>query len=380
MMKKITVVYLLFLFVRIASNFQWGVIGAGPAGIAVVGLLLDSGVPAHKIAWIDREFNVGRIGEYYQTVPGNTKTSLYIEFIQSCRTFQECKSDALSDLYTYELSKEYPLYIIVKPLQDITRYMRTHVVSHQSSLTGLEFNDNVWHIELANGHEFDAERVVLATGSHPQSLGYQECSAEISLDSALNKDLLVDLVTVDDTVAVVGSAHSAVLVLKFLSELPVGRIINFYKKPFVYTQDMGGWQLYSSSGLKGVAAQWAQEVLEKRPPCNLVRIFNSERARQAWLPLCTKIIYAAGYERNPIPGCPPDMAYDTHTGVIAPGLFGIGIAFPEVVVDPAGNTEYKIGLNSFMQHAQQMLPKWLRAKEVTTRFAQFEDLFDIHLL
>ena len=39
-----------------------------------------------------------------------------------------------------------------------------------------------------------------------------------------------------------------------------------------------------------------------------------------------------------------DMAYDTHTGRIAPGLFGIGIAFPEVIVDKLGNEEQKIGL------------------------------------
>ena len=78
--------------------------------------------------------------------------------------------------------------------------------------------------------------------------------------------------------------------------------MNFYKKPLVYTQDMGDWQLYSSSGLKGVAAQWAKS-LKENPPCNLVRHFQFEKARAAWLPICTKIVYAAGYERNPIPGC-----------------------------------------------------------------------------
>lgn len=363
---------------------QWCVVGAGPAGIVVVGLLLDLGIPKEDIAWIDPEFNVGRIGHYYQTVPGNTKTSLYIDFIQACKTFQECAPYAVQELYNYSLVKEYPLSIIVKPLQDITNCMRFKVTSYQTLLTGLEYSSDTWHIELANGIEFDAQRVVLATGAHPRSLQYEECSEEIPLDYALNKDLLAQLVTPGDTVAVIGSAHSAVLVLKFLSELPVARIINFYKKPFVYTQDMGGWLLYSSSGLKGIAAEWAKNVLEKNPPCNLARIYNSENARKAWLPVCTKIIYAAGFERNPIPGCNPEMEYNTQTGFIAPGLFGIGIAFPEVIVDQAGNTEYKIGLNSFMQHALDMLPVWNRSRlqviEMLYTFKKFEELFDIHVL
>ncbi len=363
---------------------QWCVVGAGPAGIVVVGLLLDLGIPKKDIVWVDPEFNVGRIGHYYQTVPGNTKTSLYIDFIQACKAFQECAPHAVQELYNYNLVKEYPLSIIVKPLQDITNCMRFKVTSHQTLLTGLEYSADTWHIELADGKEFDAQRVVLATGAHPRSLQYQECAEEIPLDYALNKDLLGQLVNPEDTVAVIGSAHSAVLVLKFLSELPVSRIINFYKKPFVYTQDMGGWLLYSSSGLKGIAAEWAKNVLEKNPPCNLARIYNSEKARKAWLPLCTKIIYAAGYERNPIPGCNPDMEYNTQTGFIAPGLFGIGIAFPEVIVDQAGNTEYKIGLNSFMQHALDMLPVWNRSRlqviEMLYNFKRFEELFDIHVL
>lgn len=370
---------LLVSWVPVVHAVQWVVVGAGPAGIVIVGLLLDLGIPREDILWVDPEFNVGRLGQYYQTVPGNTKTQLYINFINSCRTFQQCNSPYVQELYNYELLKEYPLSIIVKPLQDITDYICSLVNAQQTTMTGLEFSGDVWHIELANGLEFSADRVVLATGSRPRSLNYA-CSQEIPLDIALNQQALSQEVAPDDTVAVIGSAHSAVLVLKFLSEVPVGRIINFYKNPLVYTQDMGGWLLYSSSGLKGIAAEWAKNVLEKNPPCNLVRVYNSEKARAAWLPLCNKIIYAAGYERNPIPGCMPDMAYDTHTGAIAPGLFGIGIAFPEVIVDQAGHEEHKIGLNSFMEHALEMLPEWMRTKDALCRFKGFEELFDIQIL
>ena len=377
---------LMVAFFTMSSIFsaQWTVIGGGPAGIVIVGLLLDLGVAPQEVVWVDPEFNVGRLGQYYETVPGNTKTKLYIDFMNSCKTFLASGSPAIAALHDYESALEYPLSIIVKPLQDVTVYMRTLVQSHKTIVTGLESSTNdQWHLELADGTEFDSTCVVFATGSHPQSLNYA-CANEISLDCALNKKFLARYVTPEDTIAVVGSAHSAVLAMKFLSELPVGRIINFYKKPLTYTQDMGNWQIYSSSGLKGVAAEWAKNVLEKNPPANLIRLFNHQANRDAWLPICTKIIYAAGYERNTLPAINnvenPTVEYDTHTGRIAPGLFGIGIAFPEVIIDQAGNEEHKVGLNSFMNHALEMLPLWLQNRDKACRYKQFEELFDICIL
>jgi cation diffusion facilitator CzcD-associated flavoprotein CzcO len=44
------------------------VIGAGPAGIAVVGNLLE-GIPSGKIVWIDRSFEGGSIGQLFREVP-----------------------------------------------------------------------------------------------------------------------------------------------------------------------------------------------------------------------------------------------------------------------------------------------------------------------
>ena len=39
--------------------FQWAVVGAGPAGIAAVGKLLDNAVNPASILWIDPQFKVG---------------------------------------------------------------------------------------------------------------------------------------------------------------------------------------------------------------------------------------------------------------------------------------------------------------------------------
>lgn len=50
-----------------SGKYKALVVGAGPAGIAVVGNLL-----AHKqtpILWVDHKFSGGRLNEYYREVP-----------------------------------------------------------------------------------------------------------------------------------------------------------------------------------------------------------------------------------------------------------------------------------------------------------------------
>lgn len=43
------------------DQYEWVVIGAGPGGIACIGKLLDAGISAADIAWIDPQFNVGDV-------------------------------------------------------------------------------------------------------------------------------------------------------------------------------------------------------------------------------------------------------------------------------------------------------------------------------
>ena len=44
---------------------DWVVVGAGPAGLCVIGVLVDIGVNPQKITWIDPEFSLGSMGSYY---------------------------------------------------------------------------------------------------------------------------------------------------------------------------------------------------------------------------------------------------------------------------------------------------------------------------
>lgn len=358
--------------------YRFAVVGAGPAGIVATTLLKDLGIPAHDIAWIDPKFTVGDLS-LYSSVPSNTKTKLFVDFLRASDSFKIYVPDAIQTLLSYDQEKEYPLHVIVDPLQRVTHRLCQEVCAYQASLTSLYFENDAWHLGM-NDEMIVSQNVVLATGSHPRNLHYS-CEHEISLQTALNKYELAKEVCSDDVIAVIGSAHSAILVMKFLSELQVSKIINFYKQPLEYVLDP---TLTLTGKLGGVAAQWAMEVLSANPPENLLRVYNCKASRDQWLCHCNKIIYAAGFERNhiPIEGM-NEITYDDKSGVIASRLFGIGIAFPERSTDQAGNEIYKVGLNSFMEYAQRVIPEWITMKsrkEIRKRFEKFEALFDINQL
>jgi len=363
------------------SVASWAVVGAGPGGIITIGVLKDVGVDLSSVLWLDPEFQVGRMGKYYGSVPANNKAKRLVEFLSMCQAFSEVDTPSIATLKGLDPEKEYPLQYIVNPLQDITNHFLKKVSGIKSVVTSLDFKDGVWHIS-AGDTVYYAERVMLALGSHPRSLGY-DAQHEIPLDIALNRTLLAQQVSAQDTVAVVGGAHSAVLVMKFLYELGVGRIINFYRHPLYYLskeeQQQRVCEVYGDP-LSGIAAEWAREVLDVAPPGNLIRLKMSPESLRAWLPLCDKIIYAAGYERNEMPHISGIAlnSYDATTGIIGPHLFGIGIAFPEFVDKGDGRCSYSIGVRDFVRFAQRMMPVWLTKHGGLDQFyAPYDDLFEV---
>ena len=167
--------------------------------------------------------------------------------------------------------------------------------------------------------------------------------------------------TVDekDTVALFGSSHSAVMIMRDLLDAGVNKVINFYRSPIRYAVFMNNWILFDNTGLKGNAADWAKHHLHGDLPERLERYYSDPAHIEKYLPECTKVVHAVGFERRQIPitGCEA-LAYNDKTGIIAPGLFGIGIAFPEGKVDPLGNFEYNVGLWKFMTYLERIVPIW----------------------
>jgi hypothetical protein len=225
--------------------------------------------------------------------------------------------------------------------------------------------------------------VVLATGAHPKELDYP-CAQTLPLDEVLDKNKLKDQLEEQDTIALIGGSHSAILILKYLYELDAKRVINFYWHPITYAYDMGNGNVPDYNGLKGDVAQWAFDILAKKRPETILRVKNSERGRESWLPVCNKIIYAIGYERNAIPCADidqKDLVYDDTMGVVLPRLFGIGIAFPEKIIDPWGKEQHTVGMIDFLEYAQRIVPHWLNNKHHTSKHLhRFGSAFDMYLM
>jgi hypothetical protein len=285
-----------------------------------------------------------------------------------------CNTPAMQRLKECKPDEECLLELMIEPLKDITTMFRSMILSLQDRVTELNFINNVWDIKTEK-MVFTTNHVILATGCKPRTLGYLQ-DQQIPLDLALNKDKLATLVMTNDTIGVVGDKHSAMLVIKYLTELPVARVISFYKNKPVYWTDPG----YENSGLSGVAADWAKHVYENNPPHKLLKIKSVAQMLDIWTPLCTKIIYAIGFERNGLPSIngKTDVIYDDSTGIIMPRLFGIGIAFPQQYVTSTGKIEHRIGMREFMEYAQKVMPLWMAHKNSIRHLLQFDGLLEIN--
>ena len=125
---------------------------------------------------------------------------------------------------------------------------------------------------------------------------------------------------------------------------------------------------------------WAKENLEEdRLPSSevskyLEKIATSREKEHEdynkYLPDCTHVVQAIGFKKNEIPllqkeGQKMEAIYDFQTGGFenkkgerVKGLYAAGIAWPERVVDPEGNTEYAVGLWKFMAYLKRVVPGW----------------------
>lgn len=340
--------------------YEWAVIGAGPAGIAAVGKLLDQGVPSSKILWIDPEFRVGDFGAHWQNVPSNTKVSLFLKFLHNCTSFKFSEVEK-----NFELSKLNPeetchLHFMATPLQWVSDQLKALVNIRQGKVQSLKLIQKHWCLVFSDATEAHAQQVILAIGAESKQLSYTTSAIPVqdAMDSERLKKHLIDT----DTVAVFGSSHTAILVLRILVELGVKRIINFYRSPLRYAIYMGDWILFDDTGLKGTTADWAREHIDGVLPKNLERVYSNQENVEHYLPQCQKAIYAVGFERRHLPIIEDigHVDYIKECGIIAPGLFGFGIAFPEAKYNPFNVLEYRVGLWKFMDYLNRILPVWMK--------------------
>ncbi|MBM7072245.1 FAD-dependent oxidoreductase [Shewanella sp. 202IG2-18] len=343
------------------NRFDWCVVGAGPAGISAIGKLLDEGVSTKKIAWIDPLFNVGDLGSKWQRVHGNTKVKYLKLFLSHCNSFDIAEAPRFK-LYSLNEHKACLLADIVEPLAWITQRFIKRVNPFTDTVHSLSHNNHHWYLELAK-QTIVANQVILATGSIPKTLPSNK--PVIPLDVAMNDEKLAQLDLSQQTIGVYGSSHSAIVVMKNLLDGKVKKVVNFYRQPIKYALFFDEFILFDNTGLKDYAADWAREHIDGQWPDRLERVHCASDDKDQKLEQCDSVIFCIGFEKRDQIKLSPykhSLPYNEGNGIIAPGLFGLGIAYPCRVTDPFGNVEHNVGLNKFMCHLDHVLPIWLQYK------------------
>ncbi|MCL1077480.1 pyridine nucleotide-disulfide oxidoreductase [Parashewanella spongiae] len=343
------------------DHFLWCVVGAGPAGIAAVGKLLDAGIESDRIAWVDPYFQVGDFQKKWHRVVGNTQVKSFVNYLAHCRSFNYAQAPKFI-LSTFNPEISCRLEHIAEPLQWITSNFRKKVKDLTASVKALSMHNHQWHVELSN-QTITADNVVLAHGAEPKNLTFDK--PNIALDVALNDEKLMRLDLKDQIIGVFGSSHSAMVVLENLLNCNAKKVINFYRNPLKYAVYLDDFILFDNTGLKDGAANWARKHIDGSLPANLQRVHCTGDTEPKEMAECTKVIYAIGFEKRKNINIRPfghNLEHNDTNGIIASGLFGLGIAYPCRVVDPLGNVEYDVGLGKFMCFLDRVMPVWMKYK------------------
>ncbi len=338
-------------------TYEWTVIGAGPAGIAAVGKLLDLGVADKDIAWIDPAFGAGDLGAKWRSVSSNTKVGAFLEYLHGARAFRFSEAPPMP-LAEIDPDETCALALVADPLLWVTERLRERVDAFETTATGLILENRQWQIATEQ-QVLTSSNVILAVGATPKTLNYPQLQ-EIPLDVALDPDKLAEQPLENAVVAVFGSSHSSMIVLPHLLRHPVAKVINFYRSPVKYAVYLDDWIFYDDTGLKGRAAAWARENIDGVLPDRLERCLVDGPDFDTKLAECDLAVYTVGLERRTLPETRQwgQLEYNPDNGILAPGLFGLGIAYPQRAVDRYGYIEYRVGLKKFMDYLHEVLPLW----------------------
>src|ERR1700722_5197201 len=104
------------------ATYTWTVIGAGPAGIAAVGRLLDHGVPDESIAWIDPCFAAGDLGQKWRSVSSNTIAGTFLDYLNGSPAFRFSEAPLLP-LREVDSAETCVLELVADPLLWITEHL-----------------------------------------------------------------------------------------------------------------------------------------------------------------------------------------------------------------------------------------------------------------
>jgi len=217
-----------------------------------------------------------------------------------------------------------------------------------------------------------------------------------SLPSLLPKDS-------PSIVGIIGNSHSGILAaMNFYTiateEKMDVKVINFQRREILFADYRDDGIVWDNSGLKGKTANWAREHMIDNSDEGVITQIRLDKVDQSeeevyeeYLPKCTHLVYAVGYDKSPLPRITIDrgrvkdeeLEFDMHTSGFfrsmasetgasdrveasgdkkertkVHGLYGTGIAFPEETKDPEGHIEAAVGLAKFFKFAERVKGDW----------------------
>jgi cation diffusion facilitator CzcD-associated flavoprotein CzcO len=186
------------------APYTWTVIGAGPAGIAAVGRLLDQGIAPGSIAWIDPAFAAGDLGQKWRSVSSNTIVGTFLSFLKGSSAFRFSEAPPMP-LREVDPQETCVLGLVAEPLVWITQHLRERVDVFETTATALSLQERQWRVQTEQ-QEVASENVVLAVGAVPKKLSHPHLD-EIPVEVALDPERLAEHPLEGATVAVFGSSH-----------------------------------------------------------------------------------------------------------------------------------------------------------------------------
>src|SRR5260221_396902 len=136
---------------------------------------------------------------------------------------------------------------MVDPLLWITDQLKQQVNSITTHVQHLSMKDRQWEITLPE-KKIHSKNVILAIGAEPKTLSLTATDI-IPLDHTFDTELLAAHCTENDSIAVFGSSHSAILIIRNLLEhCHVKKVINFYQSPLRYAIYLENEILFDDTG------------------------------------------------------------------------------------------------------------------------------------
>ena len=348
---------------------EYIVVGAGPAGICAIAKILELGVSKEKIIWIDPNFEVGDFGTKWKNVPGNTTVDSYQKVNREI--YKIISRYITTEFSTFEIDSLPPTFacslkIAAEPMQEITNNLLKIIHSEKTRVSKISRSQQGWSVTLENDKDYITKRVILATGVRSKLISLPSCDhsgkiiniTHLPVENVVDAHHLEQELKTLNTVAIIGSSHTAALAAMHLLEAGV-KVIQFMKTPYRFAQPISlddiTNTLYDNTGLKGRVAEFTKELIanfkQHGKYFNQIEYYlSNDNEFKTHLSRCSHVLFAIGFE--PLDTLKIEdyfqgkIEHDPKTTIIRDGIFGFGIAYP-LQVTTCGVKENSVGYGKF---------------------------------